>query len=382
MTQMDKQLKLIENISNDDLKLFFNTNKDILQLPIEVNNGVDVFVVLYERWNRYCELISNTEWLSDSLSVIKSYIRDIKRTIKFYFAGDLLKANNIIKRLLNKITTNPCVCHIEDLYCDAESLHWFRARTSDYTPLNSKDMKHIPFSKRSIITDQRYSINGIPCLYLGSSVMVCWEELNRPTPDTLWVNRYMQNQAYNSALRILNFSTTAHMLGNFDVYIGGHFNRAAFLKNFFEIWILQSACSVTVKEQKRSFIAEYVIPQLIMQNIKSAGIDGVMYFSVKMKNAYYTPCGWIARNLAIPAFDENKSDYSQEIDKIFRMSEPINVGMFNNGIIAATTPHIEPNTNFARTNASVFISDEEYNKYDTTIFYKVEYELLQRLFNK
>ena len=377
------QAKLIQAISNEKLWKFFIDNKDILMLPIEVDQSADVFKVLYSRWDKYYKLVENTIWLSESLPIIKNYGDTLKDVANSYFSGDIINASNTIKNLLEKISNSSQGCYLEDNYIDSESLHWFRARTSNYTPLTSSDMKHIPFNKRSIISNQRYSINGIPCLYLGSSAFVCWEELNRPTPDTLWINRYMQNQSYNSVFKILNLSTTAYMLCNYETYINNKFERTKFIKDFFEMWILQSACSIIVKEQNRTFLAEYVIPQLVMQNIKSVDIDGVMYFSVKMRNTYLDPSGWIARNLAIPAFDEQDGKlYSTKIDNIFMISEPINVGMFNSDIITPTTLIIDPNFNFARTNALVHISDEISNSYRNTIFCRVEVELLNRLFNK
>ena len=377
------QVQLIQAISDEDLKKFFIDNYDVLMLPIEVDKSADVFSTLYSRWDSFYDLVKNTVWLVDSLPTIKAYGRTIKNAVNSYFAGDLLKASTLIKNLLKNVVNCYQVSYIEDNFIDSESLQWFRARTSNYTPLTSSDMKHIPFNKRSIITNQRYSINGIPCLYLGSSAFVCWEELNRPTPDSLWINRYMQKQSYNSVFKILNLSTTAGMICNYETYINKKFERTKFIKDFFEMWILQSACSVTVKEPNRTFIAEYVVPQLVMQNIKNANIDGVMYFSVKMKNAYWEPSGWIARNLAIPAFDEqNDKLYSEEIDRMFNTSEPINVGMFNSGIITPTTPVIDPNFNFARTNAHVKISNEISSLYRETVFCRVEVELQNRLLNQ
>ena len=198
----NNQSQIIDNISNEDLSDFFTKNRDILILPIEVEKSADTFKVLYSRWNKYFKLIKETEWLSDSLSIIKSCSRFIKNAVTSYFSGDLLKANIAIKNLLKKMSNSQCICFLEDNYIDTEALHWFRARISDYTPLTSVDMKHIPFNKRSKITNQRYSINGIPCLYLGNSALVCWEELNRPTPDALWINRYMPVQAYQPVFKV------------------------------------------------------------------------------------------------------------------------------------------------------------------------------------
>ena len=40
----------------------------------------------------------------------------------------------------------------------------------------SKDeMFHIPYDKRNLIGNQRFSISGTPCLYIGGSSYICWE---------------------------------------------------------------------------------------------------------------------------------------------------------------------------------------------------------------
>ena len=44
----------------------------------------------------------------------------------------------------------------------------------------SKDeMFHIPYEKRNLVGNQRFSLSGLPCLYLGGSSYICWEELGR-----------------------------------------------------------------------------------------------------------------------------------------------------------------------------------------------------------
>lgn len=41
----------------------------------------------------------------------------------------------------------------------------------------SKDeMFHIPYEKRNLVGNQRFSLSGLPCLYLGGSSYICWEE--------------------------------------------------------------------------------------------------------------------------------------------------------------------------------------------------------------
>ena len=58
---------------------------------------------------------------------------------------------------------------------------FFRARKiSRLTRPTRRDLFHVPFEEREKLASQRYSIPGVPCLYLGSSAYVCWEELGRP----------------------------------------------------------------------------------------------------------------------------------------------------------------------------------------------------------
>jgi hypothetical protein len=198
-------------------------------------------------------------------------------------------------------------------------------------------MFHIPYNERKSVTNQRYSINGMPCLYLGISSYVCWEELGRPNLDTFWVSRF---EVINKELKILNLSYTTQYVISLEIKNNKHgFND---LVDYILCWIIQCCCSITVKNKKRSFKEEYIIPQLIMQNLRSLSIDGIMYFSTKGDYAKFrNEC--IMKNLAFPAddynifdsdkkFDKNKYEQyllSKKLKKSFKLTEPINMGLLN-----------------------------------------------------
>ena len=61
-----------------------------------------------------------------------------------------------------------------------ESDVFFKARISSQV-LNKFDMFHIPFNKRYLIENQRYSITGQPMLYIGSSIIGVAEEIGLNT---------------------------------------------------------------------------------------------------------------------------------------------------------------------------------------------------------
>ena len=71
-----------------------------------------------------------------------------------------------------------------------ENIYLFRVRASRNKYLSKKEIFHIPFEERGKVNNQRFSIDGFPCLYLGSSIYVCWEELNRPNFDNLFISKF------------------------------------------------------------------------------------------------------------------------------------------------------------------------------------------------
>ncbi|MGY5341097.1 hypothetical protein ACXFAU_01445 [Paenibacillus glucanolyticus] len=56
----------------------------------------------------------------------------------------------------------------------------YRIRVGEEIFFNRMEMFHIPFEKRGLVKTNRYSIHGLPCLYLGSTPFFCWEEMGRP----------------------------------------------------------------------------------------------------------------------------------------------------------------------------------------------------------
>jgi len=52
--------------------------------------------------------------------------------------------------------------------------------------LAPSQMFHMPFELRWLVSKNRYSAPGIPMLYCGASVAICWEEIGRPSLDSTW----------------------------------------------------------------------------------------------------------------------------------------------------------------------------------------------------
>lgn len=58
--------------------------------------------------------------------------------------------------------------------------HLYRVRHQVAPPLTREEMFHVPFELRHKVASQRYSIPGLPSLYLGGSLSACWVEMRQP----------------------------------------------------------------------------------------------------------------------------------------------------------------------------------------------------------
>ena len=371
-------------MTEEHIRNLFNSNKEILFLPVEVSSGNEVYPTLFALWQEYIKFLTHTPELSDCVSEAEFQINHLKTCVESYFSGDFYAADEAIKAILTRIAqrdNSSIITNLFDLYIDNESHQWFRARQGAATAnFKRKDMKHVPYSLREKVGNTRYSIRGIPCLDLGNSIYVCCCEAQKSGGEQIWISRYVPRQS----VRILNLSTTAFELVNATTFIKGLTNNSftddkytSIVKEYFSNWILQSACSVYVKrEAEVPFKEEYIIPQRLMCMIKQFGIDGIMYFTVRDRGSFISHLCWISKNIAMPAFDTINSAHSEKIDHLFMMSEPLYLEDFKNGHAGTGKKCSPTHTNWARTNEPVIINGE-FTKYNCTDYYRAEVELMQ-----
>ena len=125
-----------------------------------------------------------------------------------------------------------------------------------------------------------------------------------------------------------------------------------------------------------------------MLNIQKFNVDGVMYFSTKtplsiddktIAQNFKTNASWISKAIAIPAFDAQDSRFSKKIDEKFRVSLPINVGMYQSRLAVSPAPFTPRNVNQSRINAPAYVSLVP-TTYELTSFYRCENELFQEAY--
>lgn len=316
------------------------------------NNGIIkksyVTPQILEDDNKYIEKIN--QWLTelekqfDSLKadttytdVIKEFKEKLSNIFDAYLKGDFGKAYTITTQLVK-----PFVCNSKGLgvssvqnsiaFNDIEKvldnqvpklqIEFFRARKSNqYTVYKSSDMLHVPFDKRKNISSARFSVPGLPCLYLGTSSYCCWLELRTPADYQFNVSPVLIDQE----LKVLNLTVTANIFEHIISLIGCDKKANEQTVEALKIWILTYVTSFKIEQDNRSFKIEYVLSQLIMLASKECGLAGVSYLSKQVEDDRFA--NMITVNLALFAEYNNEKKLSKIFNDV-RIAPSFNFAMF------------------------------------------------------
>jgi len=199
---------------------------------------------------------------------------------------------------------------------EGKSDRLFRLRISASELIEREDLFHIPFTKRHLVANHRFSIAGLPCLYLGSSIYVCWLEIQKPNFSNIYISGYRTTES----LRVINLAYTLDSIIN-DLEHGDlEINR--FIEKFL-LWPLIMACSFQTKYPKAPFHEEYIIPGLLLEWItySSQEISGLKYLSTKLNSSSKKKYGF---NYVIPPQNlRDHYEYCPALSKKFILTNPL-----------------------------------------------------------
>ena len=282
-------------------------------LPIWIENHDEYDEVITREMKRYRDkLSSKRRWQEDPsfLEEVDAVISHIQDAINSERRGETWKAQQEIHEIIdnycherffvNPMTSNfafrgTAAFHDKDEDemepRQREALTFFRCRTGKFQ--KREDLYPLPSNKLSFCSAQRYSLAGIPCLYLATTTYCCWMEIGRP--EEFSASSYKPTES-GKKLRILNLAFSQRQIHNL-----GKDSRAAYL-----LFPLVMAVSVAVKNPRAdaNFRPEYTISHLVMRCLREFGIDGVAYCSSRIDDVLGFPH---TINLAIPVFDETKT---------------------------------------------------------------------------
>ena len=308
---------------------FIDTNLNNFQLPQVVSSDVDYYIELDKYFNNYIRHIKNISGIdSTCVTTIENNIKLILESLELYNNAKVGDAKECIKKIVKQYCNAPyIVANIDKNYAfrgmapeeiqpqaykgdsiylkmNKHPLSFFKGRVAVET-IKRRDMLHIPFDKRGLIMTQRFSIAGVPCLYLSTTSLGCWLELNMPQLDLFQVSSYK----IPSDLKILNMCISQYTINGSS---GGGWVDDEGYKNvcsLLELFPLVCATSFQVLDMNRNFKSEYIISQLLMEVINELGIDGIAYLSKKMEDYYAYPQ---LVNLAILMNSDKLPPYSDD----------------------------------------------------------------------
>lgn len=335
--------------------LFIDTRLNDFGLPIVANYDNDYYLKLHEKLDKYYKHIETIENLPiKTVKSTLSNIENIYHSLQYYNNALIYEAKECIRNIIvNYIDESYIVSEIDKSYAfrgiapfklqqkkfgydvfynddynkmNSKELNFFKARIS-IEDIEIKDMLHIPFDKRGLISTQRFSMSGVPCIYFSTTSFGCWSELGMPENELFNVSSYK----IPTDLTVLNLCISQYTINGSTG--GGYVEEydLPHLCNLIEIYPLICATSIRILDNNRNFKSEYIVSQLLMQVVNELGIDAVAYLSKKTKDYYAYPQ---MVNIAIPVknqkspFDINKLNiYCKDANKIM-LTQPIKFSEF------------------------------------------------------
>lgn len=289
-------------------------NDDFFNLPKTRETDKDFRHYVFETLDKFIKRlngIDNFEDIGFPIAQIierqEHLIKQIKNSINYYYEGRPASALNSLGRGLNSDSKNfEELMYLRRFESD-NSFYRIRIHNENF-PLPPYKFFHIPFELRGKVKTQRYSIPGFPSLYLGTTVYVCWEELNRPNINDFQVVR-LKNTAH---IRVLNMRPS--------VSNGTSPNR---LYNYLMLWPLIFASSIKVNNDKDTFKPEYIIPQLLLQWVrKNEKIDGIMYETTHIEKHKTESKGEFI-NIVLPVKENKQEGLCSKLCAKFEMSSSL-----------------------------------------------------------
>ncbi|MBL3889122.1 hypothetical protein IRV22_15490 [Bacillus cereus] len=297
----------------------------------------------------------------------KDMCEKIKGAIRLYYNGFPAEAFFELREGLN---INIAITgHFDNntILSDANKQVFYKMRVGTHHSFLKEEMFHIPFELRGKVSTNRYSLPGIPCVYLGISALSCWEELNKPDLKTIQTSMFESDK-----IKYLDLSLPPAV---FIEDLTRDYSKRAVnglvydIISYIMFWPLMAACSIRVKNKDDIFKPEYIIPQLLLQYIRqSESIDGISYFSTKIDN-YTEETYEIYRNFAFPVQGNEKTGLCSILKEKFVVTDAVPWQTFE---LYKDSEFCQPENSDENKQYKIEFIDGMKLSYTSTNFYKLE----------
>lgn len=352
-----------------------------LSAPYVIDNDNDYYDSVKEKLTLFISLLKALKASDEIIDNSNKFKENLTKIIRQYYKGNIASAQiqmtNNIKNICAYDKKAKVLVQNSEVFNDTNmNIPFFRARLdADEEGFKSDEMGVVPFDKRSKISTARFSMPGVPCLYLGNTSYVCWLELGKPAD-----HRFNVAPIYLDRTQII-FDLAVRFNGVYNIVDRDYYNDNSFiLKENIDIGYIKRimlfiCSSFRVKEQNRVFKSEYIIPQLIMISCQKIGMDGVLYFSCKTSKIEIS-----AVNLALYSkYPNNKFSINirqSDLNNHMKIGDAYNYSLFKQLIDRHNTHISRLWIDRARMINSVDLQSKRIS-YNEMIFYKFDKYLLE-----
>lgn len=274
--------------------------------------------LLNKKYKIYLDILENYKISDNRLNLIKSVCKQIIEALNEYLRGNTIESYLIVYSLLDNI--NESLIYISEYYSKYQFKNYYRARIiAKNKNIEKKDMFHIPFELRYLVPNNRYSISGIPSLYLGATPYTCWEELKKPKEEETWFVKIELPKNY----RFLTLGLHPWELK--DRYFKNKDITDDILISYLTMFPFVIACSAKKIYSSNSvlFKEEYIIPQIISSwVVKKDNFDGIIYTSTSTESYSKKNCR-LYQNLFIPVKESRDTGFCPVLKSQIKLSNPI-----------------------------------------------------------
>lgn len=278
------------------------------------------------------------DYLTSEILKIRTYIYQscdcIEKVLQLYLKGDAINAYKLIEKYL---IGNPYLKILSSIPQDKESsllksLFKMRKNDGDRHLFTNKEMFHIPLNLRHKVGTYRFSMPGIPCIYLANNLYICSLEVQANPLHDYQASRVELCDTVSVLNLAYCINETQQWCDMWDANRGDK-KIADMIIAWFALYPLmlasavktiQSSASPLMCTQGASFVPEYVIPQLLMQYVtgnEDAKLDGIRYLSTKCisddRRIGFYVC-W-----AFPSKTDALQGHAANLKKIFKLTDGV-----------------------------------------------------------
>ena len=339
---------MIIDISEETFKCILDDEK--LFLPLKWDGVIFSFTLecLFNHYINKLEKLNgeNSPRIRVDIENIKSVCGLIRNSVKYYLDGfpseaylSFDKAMKILMPYQLKTYQKSSSINISNI---EDSLNLYRVVcVTENIPYGRNRVFHTPYTLRSKVSTNRYSIAGYPSLYLATNLELCLEEIHHnPYLSHALASRYQieRNENYNNtSISVIELAVKPQdFLEEYGTRneirrrnFGGLLNNTK-IKSSYLLWYpLIAACSYIRPNKRDPFAAEYIIPQLLMQWVRikihpqindKDQLIGLRYFSCASIKA--SDMGF---NYVFPVSGKQKSaeyPFCPVLMKAFKLTKP------------------------------------------------------------